>query len=373
MINENTLDTLQSIAFGADIDSLESYIVDFRFADRLTDMSRYRHNYNKLLELLKEIKPDSSVFIQNSTEDLQLDKFDKYFEQYGNIRKCSMYNILDNIASSDVRDKISKSDDSVSDILALVNTQGLDVMCTYKDGYLCKIYLIGESKKIVDITYYLEDRLPSRIKAFSSYELVELRGKLTISKENIDTYKRLETNIAHKIRCKVNTNTLDIVFSDVISDSLDFKSQWDKMEFLQSIEYINVASYVLIRSIDCDILHQALVDIDKVFADTESDMEWYIYGFEVRLNNYMDINTGFICILNDADYRKEFSATVKSIYTDKSTNKQILKIVNTECNKRFMIDSIEVQDLYDIEKYNIKIGEKVHFKVIEKQPIIVKA
>lgn len=373
MINENTLDILQNIAFGADIDSLESYIADFKFADRLTNMSKYRHNYNKMLELLKEIKPDSSVIAESNINDIPLDKFDKYFEQYGNIRKPLMYNVLDNIASSDVRDKINKSSDSMSDILALVNVQGLDIMCTYKDGYLCKVYLIGESKKIVDITYYLSDKLPSRIKTFSSHELVELRGKLTILKENIETSQRLEATIAHKIRCRVNTDILDIVFNDIISDNLVFSNQWDKMEFLQSIEDINIANYVLIRSIDCDILHQALIDIDKAFADIQSDIDWYTYGFEVRLNNYLDNNTGFICILDDADYRKEFSAIVKSIYTDKSTNKQILKIVNTECNKRFNVDYIEIQDLYDIEKHNIRIGDKIQFKIIEKQPIIVKA
>lgn len=373
MINENTLNTLQSIAFGADIDSLESYIADFKFADRLTDMSRYRHNYNRLLELLKEIKPDSSIFTQDDMDGIPLDKFDRYFEQYGNIRKCLMYNILDNIATSDVRDKIKKTADHISDILALVNVQGLDVMCTYKDGYLCKIYLIGESKKIVDITYYLEDKLPSRIKAFSSCELVELRGKLTISKENINTYRRLETTIAHKIRCRVNTDILDIVFNDIISDSLEFSNQWDKLEFIRSIDGINAATYVLIRSIDCDILHQALVDIDKAFVDIQSDIDWYTYGFEIRLNEYLDYNTGFICVLSDADHRKIFETVVKSIYTDKSTNKQILKVVNVECNKRFNVDFIEINDLYDIEKYSIKIGDKVHFKVIEEQPIIVKA
>lgn len=369
MINENTLSILQDIGFGADIDSLESYIIDFEEASKLTNLERFRYNYDILKRLLKELKPDSIAFETKDIEELKEDKFAYLFEQYGNIRKPVAYGTIDMLATSDIREKINNAQDSISDILALVEVQGLDCMCTYKDGYICKAYLIGESKRYKDITEFICDKVPKRIKELSKYELVELRGKLVINNKRLEQISlHTETSLNQALRCGIYNEDINVIFNDIISDNITFKTQWEKMEFMKQLD-IETVPYVLVRGIDETILPQAIYDIYNTFKEIE--IEYSTYGFEIRLNEYLDNNTGFIAILDDADYRKVYESTVKSVATEDSTGIQILKIVDTKCNKEFSISSIEVNDIYLLEKLGISIGSKVHFRVIEGKAILI--
>lgn len=369
MINENTLNILQNIGFGADIDSLESYLIDFEDANKVADLERYKYNCKILKNILKELKPDSVVFSDREQEEIKEDKYACLFEQYGNIRKPLAYGTTDTIATADVRDKINNAQDSVSDILALVEIQGLDCMCTYKDGYLCKAYLIGESKRYKDITYYLDDIIPKRIKQFSEYGLVELRGKLTTSdKDILNLSLHTETALMHTLRCELYMDKINIVFNDILSDELNFKNQWEKMEFMQQLD-IEVTPYVLVRGIDVVVLPQAIVDISNAINNLE--IKYDTYGIEIRLNEYMDNNTGFRVVLKDADYKKTYESVVKAIATDDVSGLQIIKILDTKCNKEFTIDEIYVPDIFLLEKLGIAIGNKIKFKVIEGKAILV--
>ena len=61
MVNENTLRLLNRIGFGADIDSLESYLLNYAIAHKLTDMEKYELVYTRILlqkpELVLIIQP----------------------------------------------------------------------------------------------------------------------------------------------------------------------------------------------------------------------------------------------------------------------------------------------------------------------------
>ena len=51
MINEITLRKLDNLGFGIDIDSLESYIIDYSNAVLVSDLSRYEYNYKEARKL----------------------------------------------------------------------------------------------------------------------------------------------------------------------------------------------------------------------------------------------------------------------------------------------------------------------------------
>lgn len=63
MINENTLNILQNIGFGADIDSLESYLIDFEDANKVADLERYKYNCKILKNILKELNQIQWYFL----------------------------------------------------------------------------------------------------------------------------------------------------------------------------------------------------------------------------------------------------------------------------------------------------------------------
>lgn len=370
MINENTLSTLQNIAFGTDIDALESYIIDYTQACRLSNMMRYEYNFERMRNMLEELKPDSLALTDSiELKELEADKYESAFNKYGNIRKCIAYGTQDTTVFTDVRERMLSDPEGVQDVLAILNVQGLDVIVTYKKGYLCKAYLVGESRKYTDITDICKDKVPSYIKGFAGVDEVELRGKLTILKDHSDLqtkYLNLESTVMHCIRCGVYTEYLSVIFNELISEDIDAPTQWDRLDLMRQLE-LSVPHHGLLRSIDADILSQALTDMDNYFTniEQEEDILYKYYGFEVRINDSIEDRVGFIVVFDDVNYRRTFEATVKSIATKENSNMQVLKVVNTKCNNRYTVDSIDVGDVFTLEENHVSVGSKVRFRVVE--------
>lgn len=382
MINENTLNKLNNIGFGADIDALESYIIDFKQSSLLCDMSQYEYNHAILFDILKEVKPNSLAFSERtSLKEIELDKQDSLFIEYGNERIDLAYGI-DSLAVNTMKSSIDCETDQIVDIIGITNVDGIDINCIYLHGYMYRIYAIGKNKKYINLTGELKNKVPNYISDLECFDLVELRGKATLFKNSdaIENSLNIPCSVVRCIRTDF-TSDIQLVFNDIIIDDNDivelpYKNHWEKMEFLRDME-LSVPHHLLIRSVDRDSLDQALVQLDEAFLDikNEGSMIYSYSGVIIRFNESLDYNAigdKLIYISNNVDSSTKFSSTVKSISTTYDGDKfiQKLNIIRIKCNEQLSIKHIELDDIYDLEKYDINIGNKVTFIVVEGKAVL---
>lgn len=378
MINEHTLKLLNKLAYGADIDSLESYLTDLKQAKILSDITKYEYNYLKLSNILKEIKPNSLFFTgKTALKEIPKDKYDKYFELSSKYSK-TIYGTSD-FSLNKLKTELVEA----KDIIAVAILEGININCIYLNGYLYRIYAIGKYEKYIDLTKMLNDKISGYIEEFSKTEIVELRGKVVIPlkhSELIDkSLNRLGATI-HCIRTDYNLDKLEIVIDDMYTDftKLNIDNQLDKMQFMMNID-INVAPNALVRNIDKEVIGQALEELDDYFDNLE-DKKYGFSGFEIRNNNsVLKDNSELNIIYNSKDSKPEevYKSTIKSISTkyNHSENGDMVSIINIlpiQCNNKLVVNSIEIDDIYDLEKYSIGIGNKVLFQVAEGEAFLIK-
>ena len=182
MVNKSTLRLLNDIAFGADIDSLESYLINFKQASMLCDLHRDTKRYNILYNILRDMKGNSLLFSDRTNlRSVDKDDNDILFKKYPNNFINTAYG-LDDTELDDFRHTIKYNFSNSVGVVAIANVCGLHLKCLYVNGYLRNAYIIGEAEKYLDITDTASEIIPEYVSEFKHYDMVELRGKITTSK-----------------------------------------------------------------------------------------------------------------------------------------------------------------------------------------------
>jgi hypothetical protein len=162
-------------------------------------------------------------------------------------------------------------------------------------------------------------------------------------------------------------NKLKIVFNNIFIDdeNIPYENQWEKIEYMRSAG-LSVPHHGLIRDIDRELVAQALKDLDNYIQEIK-ETEGIVYdysGILIRVNNDETDESSVIYNTTDVDYRQKFSSTVKSI-SQSYDMKQNINIVKIACNDRTDIDTIEIEDIYELEEHSVRLGKKIIFNVIE--------
>lgn len=371
---------LNKLGFGLDIDSLESYIVDYEQARYLTDLSLYEHNYKILRDLLFEVKPSSLVFsTQAELEQEKTSEEDIFFIENKNERHPTIYGLYDRKKLEGLKGYIDGLNNGLTDMLSMINIMGLDVQFIYRYGELLSVNLIGECNKYTDITDEVSgsEILPMGVEDLEDFWVTEFRGKLTIpnTSSNLQNIsKHIETSVMRCIRCGIHYDALEILVTDIRikkaksenGEYTQWGNEWEKMEYVRSIGF-DVPYYGLLRGIDSDSLESALSDMDGFFnkAEKSNRIAYKYRGFEARIQGVKPIlyNT------TDTDSEQLFVSTVKS-FKHMSDGTDKLEIVIIQCNDRLLINEIESDDLYVLSELGIRKGSKVVFNVVEGKAIL---
>ena len=171
MININTLNYLNSIGIGASVNSIESYLIDYKRARFVCDLYDYEYDFLNLSKILKEIKPDSNAFSDIAyLESTEPTNIDRVFVEDGFKKAATIYGHKHKNLSI-ILDKISENDDI--DIVALPNVTGLNIKCTYVNGYITKINLVGDGDLYDDITNKLKDKVPKFVSELKEHEIAD--------------------------------------------------------------------------------------------------------------------------------------------------------------------------------------------------------
>lgn len=375
MINESILHKLNKYAFGADIDNLESHVADFKTARSVSDLAVYTENFKIAESLLSTVKPLSEAL----NDSAWLKKEDKgtkdlLFLHKLPFEKSVAYGIASDIVSKFKDDNFT--DSSEENLLAIRKIPGLNVRVVYSFGYLVKAQLYNNNILYNNVTRLISGKLPQFIQEFQQEEYVELRGVIT-SEQRIETIKSMSKNIycyvARCLRTELDIENLQVYFDDIIFyEDSKFSCQWDKLEFLNVLD-INTNDYIMIPNISRNTFKRALLEINKYFDSLEYKIK--STSFEVRISSQPITSSNNCMIYNGKELAKSsvFSSVVKSVNTIYITDRLVQKIniVNTPCNDWLSINSIILDDVLQLDLFNVEIGKKINFIVVEGEALLV--
>lgn len=239
MINSTTLETLEKLGFGSDVDALESYVASLQDAAGMGNPLVDDATYDAHVKLLRELKPTSAVLNRNwETSDEELTEYDEVLKKYG---MCS-------ITTIDSIDDLGKFEDTIEslghpvDITASIKDNGHGVRAVYLNGMLYSGSTRGRYKKGRDITRHVKAVLPNYVDAWSDIPIVEIRGEMLVSIDNFEKYlkgkcKTPLSSVTSLIRDSVTDDELKLLEMEcykviAADDSLEFDTLWDEFEHL---------------------------------------------------------------------------------------------------------------------------------------------
>ena len=343
MININTINKLESLGVGSNIDKFEILIKNMILSDSLgNSMVDVDTEYDNV-DILKEIKPTSTVLKSDwipeySVKDSRL----KYISRFnGNkideIDRKSIENILDDNAES-------------NNIFAIALPDGIDIKIFYVNGIFYRSYTYWNDSLGKDITDYIIDKVPYTIYDITNEGVVEIQARLHAVDENNEIINECSVNkvinyIANDVDKKASEKIEILVYKRYMCDYNDEDTLWDEYDELADAGF-NTASNVIVRDIDRVGLVKAVRDIVQYFTDKDTNIK------EIIISN--DNKTAESLVI---DIRK-----IKNICTGvsitgiecKTTSEKIevyLKIKPISIGDT-KIDKIKIDNIDDLSKIN---------------------
>lgn len=370
MINNNTLLELNNTEFGANINKIESYVIDSKQLNTIENNRQYYNEYKKYINILKNVKPSSVAFSEETDiEAIENTQYDKLLVEFPEQTATNVYgNCAENLA--EVFSDISNNQEPI-DIIAIPCIQGIAISATYTDGALYKVYVVKEDKKYLDITEDVKDIIPEYIEDIEDNSITDFRGIITTTDNNLEYKNNIKCSIIHRLRTHINIDKLQIIFTDLYSTNTNYGTKWEKIEFMKGIE-LNVPHHALIRNIDKTLISDAMEQLREHFTELMYK-EHFAYTYENIIICNNTNNKYFIYNYSDCNPEDIFESTVKAININNNKNYMYanIKILDVLCNDKLVISNIDVNDILDIVNCGINIGSKVKFRVVNKKAILV--
>lgn len=373
MINPNTLEQLEKLGFGSDIDALESYVASLQDAagmgNPLVDDSVYDVHY----KLLKELKPTSVVLGRNwETDDEELTQFDEVLQKYG---MCSITTLSD---FSELT-KFAQTLDNIGhdvDLMASVKDNGHGVRAVYINGWLYNGSTRGRYKKGRDITRHLKAVLPLYVDAWENVPIVEVRGEMLVSIENFEKHLKgkLKTplsSVTSLIRDSVTDDELKLLemecYKVISSDgSLEFETLCDEFEHLVACGF-KVPPRARINNVNSGNLKSAVERILEYFEQVMDNgkIRFSSDGIVFAINN----NNDFYSTGKEGNAWKGNFALKTGKYWQQNVYSAIIQEVQFIPGKSYIVPKAIVDpvttangsQVTNVPLYNIGVMERYHY------------
>jgi len=243
MVDKDTLEELERLGFGADVDKLESYIASLQDVAGLGQPLVDDALYDGYVRLLKKVKPDSYVLNRNwEVEETELNEYDVLLKEYG----MSSITTITSLADLGRFKSILSSISYPVELMASVKENGHAVRVVYVNGHLYSGTTRGRYKKGRDITRHLKLILPNYIPDWSRIQLVEIRGELLVSIQNFErhlkeTLKTPLSSVTSLIRDSSTDNEIKLLemvaYKVLMGDGNNLKTLWDEFEYLERLGF----------------------------------------------------------------------------------------------------------------------------------------
>lgn len=294
MINKNLMDELDRLGFGADVDTLETYVINLQDAANAGYPEVTDDVYDMYYNLLKQLKPNSIAFIRNwEYEDYDLEPIDRILERH-KIKDSIYIRTMEDLA--EFKDALL-TQESV-DFCTTIDVSGHIARAVYKYGRLVSGTLKGKHKKGKDITRHLRTILPTYIEDWKDYELVEIRGKIVINKE---TFQKLNTFLKTPLNCVTyllredatdsERAELEFICYECIIEYKDseknneIRTVYNMLKYLSNLGFKVLEGY-LFESIDYYNLNEKIDAIIRHFEELYEESALYNSdGIFITINN----------------------------------------------------------------------------------------
>lgn len=367
MININTMNKLEAIGIGPDIDKLENYIALINFSDMLGNSITDWKRRGELIDILKELKPNTDILkFDFDLQSEEIDEYDKLFKEHGKFTG-KIVNKIDKESFNELIDTINNNG-GTSDIYAFALPDGIDIRIIYRKGLYYSAYTYKNGTKGKDITEHIRPLIPHNLQEISQNELLELHSRITIKSTdglNISDNNKLAFIVEFLVNecCYENIDKFEVITYKALTNdlSIDLGDLWEEHELLNDTE-LNVTRNALIRNITEDDFLDAIEHIEKYFRELNDDNYRYSDIF-FTLNSKEKSN---IIILNlKGTKSKVYKTVMRDVkwITDIHYIKPLLIVDNTITEELGIIKDIELNSLKEFNILKVGVGKNIYFYI----------
>lgn len=372
MINKNTLDLLNKLGFGADVDALELYVGTLNNSIKMGNPLVSDNEYTKYIALLKELKPDSTELYNTDTDELEFDQYDKLYLKYSMNKYNEIFDISDVIRLKQIIAEVNKS----ISMTAVLKPAGQQFRAVYVNGWLHR-GSIGD----IDITRHIKSILPTYIEDWRVMHLVEVRGDIYISNDVYESHlsKQYNSNKEALITL-LSSNVIDSELEylsyqcyRVLTDDLLFESVVDEIETLEATG-LNIAEYAVIKNVNKLNIEASINKLIQYFESIEKSdsLNYLTEGIIVTLNditsnsNYLSSYYSHTFLVKLGYWKQnEFKAEIKDIKFNQGVKYlepyAIIDKVNTPIG---VICEVPLNSIGNIEENEYAIGSIITFTIM---------
>lgn len=261
MVNQNLMEQLERLGFGADIDALESYVATLQDAAGMGAPLVTDAQYDMHCKLLSELKPDSAVLHRNwEADDNELGEIDELLLRF---KMMSIKTIQDFNELSKFKEAI---DGNYLSLFASIKLNGHAVRAVYQYGHLVGGSTRGRTKKGRDITRHLKATLPNYVEAWKDIRVLEVRGEMLVSLKNFEQLK-------HKLKTPLSAVT-SLIRESVTEEEL---------------KYLNCVCYKIIPCEDSEIHFETLGEQFEHLIDNGFEVPTHKRYYGVKSDNIMEM------------------------------------------------------------------------------------
>lgn len=291
MFNSKTLEELNELGFGSDVDAFESYFKQLQDAAADGEPLVQDPVYDRYKKILQEIKP-GSVLLKGNWEkdsDVALTEYDKLLKEYGmrSIRTCTTDDEIKK-AFANVLSKLP------IEVCTSCKMNGHACRVVYNEGDLVSATTRGRYKKGRDITRHLRKILGDHNEYLEGYGLVEIRGELLV------TFDDFENKLRYS--CKTPLSSVTSLVRDSATD--------------EDLKYLHFVAYKMLIDEDDDTFDTLSEEMDtlanigfetpfrrvsiiKTFDDIKRELRFFESHVENFTNTY-DTDGIVMAVNNDS-------------------------------------------------------------------------
>lgn len=269
------------------VERLERYIQECN--DAMNDVNRSPivedAVYDRLTEILKEVKPDSELLDTLWSEDVASEE-DMQKEVNAIVKREPMRSILTikDLECKEMYEFINQMpDDEYFDLHYGVKLNGHGIRINYLDSVLVNGASRARSTAGRDLTRQVKLICPNYIDDLEGYGLVEIRGELLLPFENLEIARQYNpeiksafTGVSSMSRDSSSDEEISLlrfVAYRFICDGVTFETKAEEYEFLESLGFETPLYFV-----QENVTKETMMDcIESALADMEEDIESYEY------------------------------------------------------------------------------------------------
>lgn len=368
MININTMNELEKLHIGSDVDKLENYLALINYSELMGNCIVTEEDKEKIQELLEEIKPNSELFKYTwDMKKVDIDEFDALYTRYGKFLNGEKSVKLREITESEIT-PFTNNIIGTRDILAIAIPDGIDIRIIYRNGLYYKAFTYYKDTKGIDITQHIKYLVPYNIQEITDTGLIELQARISMTTTSMkeagikeeDKMYFIANYISHEFLPE-DTNKFCVKVYKMYCEDVEaiMNTLWNEYELLDETE-LDIAEHAIIRDIEGRDVIDAIYEIQNYF-DSFNEADYLYTDFIICINTDPE-NTKLV--LNKKKVKKQvYETTVQDIKWIPSsfTQKPRLEIKPVTLKDGETLRHIDLDDLHMIHRLTITKGSKIKF------------